>query len=201
MTGVSARRGKVRDYVHVHEFASGVRAHRKAIRVRTYGAEGEIPLIVLSASDDPTQNVAQDVERIAAEVLLREYPEGARRARRDEPWFLLVEHLPPSYDLLQPRKEDRRETFEYVRFDDYRVTVEGRLGLRRRVRDAGRALRENTRAEYGVSRATLGHPSWRPTTKEEVEREAGMTLNDTFEATPGGALPDGLPRLRGDENG
>ena len=198
---MSGRRRKVRDYVHVHEFAGGLRAHRKAIRVRTYEAEGEPPLIVLSASDDPTQNVAQDVERIAAEVLLQWYPERARRAKRDEPWFLLVEHLPPSYDLLQPRKEDRREIFEYVWFDDYRVTVEGRLGLRRRVRNAGRALRENTRAELGVSRATLGYPSWHPTTKEEVEREAGMTLDDTFEATPGGALPDGLPRLWGGENG
>jgi hypothetical protein len=198
---VSPRRRKAQDYIYVHQFAGGVRAYRKAVRVRTYEAEGWLPLIVLSASDDPTQNVAQDVERIAAEVLLREYPEGARRAKRDEPWFVLVEHLPPSYDLLQPRKEERRETFEYVEFDDYRITVGGRLGLRRRVRDAERALRENTRAEFGISRVTLGHPTWHPTSKQEVERKAGMTLDDVLDAPPGKSFPSNLPRLRGDERG
>ena len=187
MSPVSVRRAKVRDFVHTHEYASGGLAFRKAVRVRTYEAEGEMPLIVLSVSDDPTQNVTQDVERVAAEVLLREYPEGAMRAKRSKPWFLLVEHLPPGYDLSRPR-ESRREVFFYVEFDDYRVTVDWPLGLRWRVRSAQRALQENTRAEVAVSRATLGHPSWVPTTKEEVEREAGTTLDDTLDASPRGAL-------------
>ena len=176
---MSVHRRKVRDHVHVHEYASGSLAFRKAVRVRTYEAEGEPPLIVLSASDNPTQNVTQDVERITAEVLLREYPERARRAKRNRPWFLLVEHLPLSYDLARPR-DSRQEVFYYVVFDDYRVTVDWPLGLRWRVRNAERALKENTRAEFGVSRATLGYPSWRLTTKEEVEREAGTTLGDTL---------------------
>jgi len=180
---VSVRRAKVRDFVHSHEYASGGLAFRKAVRVRTYEAEGEMPLIVLSVLDDPTQNVTQDVERIAAEVLLREYPEETVRAKRSKPWFLLVEHLPPGFDLSRPR-EARREVFFYVEFDDYRVTVDWPLGLRWRVRSAQRALRENTRAELGVSRATLGYPSWVPATKEEVEREAGTTLDDTLDAAP-----------------
>jgi hypothetical protein len=180
---VSVRRAKVRDFVHSHEYASGGLAFRKAVRVRTYEAEGEVPLIVLSVSDDPTQNVTQDVERVAAEVLLREYPEGAVRAKRSKPWFLLVEHLPPSYDLARPR-ESRREVFFYVEFVDYRVTLDWPLGFRWRVRNPQRALRENTRAELGVSRATLGYPSWLPTTKEEVEREAGTTLDDSPRVAP-----------------
>jgi hypothetical protein len=150
----------------VHEFASGFCAYRKAIRVRTYEAEGEPPLVVLSASDDPIQNVTQDVERIAAEVLLREYPEGARLAKRSEPWFLLVEHLPPSYDLARPR-DSRQEVLYHVVFDDYRVTVDGSLGLRWRVRNAERALEENTRVDSGcrvrpsVTRAGTRRPSRR----------------------------------------
>lgn len=91
---MSVRRVKVRDFVHSHEYASGGLVFRKAVRVRTYEAEGKVPLIVLSVSDDPTQNVTQDVERVAAEVLLREYPEETVRAKRSKPWFLLVEHLP-----------------------------------------------------------------------------------------------------------
>jgi hypothetical protein len=173
---VSVRRAKVRDFVHTHEYASGGLAFRKAVRVRTYDTEGKVPLAVLSVLDDPTQNVTQDVERVAAEV----------RAKRSKPWFLLVEHLPPGYDLSRPR-ESRREVFFYVEFDDYRVTVDWPLGLSWHVRSAQRALRENTRAELGVSRATLGYPSWVPTTKEEVEREAGTTLDDTLDAAPRGA--------------
>jgi hypothetical protein len=183
---VSVRRAKVRDFVHTHEYASGGLAFRKAVRVRTYDTEGKVPLAVLSVLDDPTQNVTQDVERVAAEVLLREYPEETVRAKRSKPWFLLVEHLPPGYDLSRPR-ESRREVFFYVEFDDYRVTVDWPLGLSWHVRSAQRALRENTRAELGVSRATLGYPSWVPTTKEEVEREAGTTLDDTLDAAPRGA--------------
>jgi hypothetical protein len=155
---VSVRRAKVRDFVHTHEYASGGLAFRKAVRVRTYDTEGKVPLAVLSVLDDPTQNVTQDVERVAAEVLLREYPEETVRAKRSKPWF-----------------------------DDYRVTVDWPLGLSWHVRSAQRALRENTRAELGVSRATLGYPSWVPTTKEEVEREAGTTLDDTLDAAPRGA--------------
>ncbi len=179
------RRKKVKDYIYVHEFASGTRAFRKSIRVRTYEAKDELPLIILSASNDPTQNVTQDVERIAAEVLLKEYPEGTRRADGDEPWFVLVEHLPPGYDLSRPR-DSRREIFKYVEFSDYRVTVGGRHWGRRRVRDAEKALRENTRARLGVQRVTLGSPSWHPTTKEEVERMAGVTLDDILDAAPEG---------------
>jgi hypothetical protein len=180
---VSVRRAKVRDFVHTHEYASGGLAFRKAVRVRTYEAEGEVPLIVLSVSDDPTENVTQDVERVAAEVLLREYPEEAVRAEQSKPWFLLVEHLPSGYDLSRPR-ESCREVFFYVEFDDYRVTVDWPLDLHWRVRNPQRALRENARAELGVSRVTLGYPSWLPTTKEEVEREAGTTLDDSPRGTP-----------------
>lgn len=194
---MSPHRAKIKDYVYVHEFASGALGYEKAIRVRTYEAKDKLPLIVLSASDDPAQNVTQDVERIAAEVLLREYPDRANRAKRGEPWFLLVEHLPPGYDIARPR-DCRREIFKYVEFDDYRVTIDWRLGLRRRVRNAGRALEENTQARFGVSRVTLGYPSWHPTTKKEVEREAGMTLDDTFDVPPGVAFPGSLPRSRGD---
>lgn len=190
---MSPRRRKVRDYVHVHEFASGARRYEKAIRVRTYEAKGELPLIILSAPEDPTHNVTQDVERIAAEVLLREYPNEAKRAKRHERWFLLVEHLPRRYDLLRSG-EDRREVFHFVEFGDYRITVGGRLGGRRRVRNASRVLRENTRAEFGVDRVTLGYPGWHPTAREEVEREAGTTLDDP----PDAPFRWPLDRRRGD---
>jgi hypothetical protein len=82
---VSARCRKVQDLVHVHEFASAGRAFKKAIRVRIYEAEGQLPLVVLSAPEDPAQNVTQDVERIAAEVMLKEYPDKALRATREKP--------------------------------------------------------------------------------------------------------------------
>ena len=119
---------QVRDFVHTHEYDSGGLAFRKAVRVRTYDATGEVPLVVLSVSDDPTQNVTQDIERIVAEVLLGEYPEEAVRAEQSKPWFSLVEHLPPSYDLARPR-ESCREVFFYVEFDDYRITVDWPLDL------------------------------------------------------------------------
>ncbi len=41
-----------------------------------------------------------------------------------------------------------------------------------------------TQAELGVSRVTLGHPSLLPTTREEVEREACMTLDHTPQGAP-----------------
>jgi hypothetical protein len=119
---------QVRDFVHTHEYASGGLAFRKAVRVRTYDATGEVPLVVLSVSDDPTQNVTQDIERIVAEVLLGEYPEEAVRAEQSKLWFSLVEHPPPSYDLARPR-ESCREVFFYFKFDDYRVTVDWSLDL------------------------------------------------------------------------
>ena len=187
------RRKKMRDFVRIHEAPAPPGVVLKRVRVRVYEARGLLPVVVLSASEDPVEHTTPDIERIAAEVVLEAFPEQAARAKRHDPWFLLIEHLPASYDDVRwPASEDRRrERFQAVGFEDWRVT----LGGRRRVRDPERALKENTGARYGAPlRVTLGRPIWgRRLAEEDVERDAGMTLDDTLDASPGGALPSVSP--------
>lgn len=186
---VPPRRTKTQDFVHVHEAPAPPKVVLKRVGVRVYEARGLLPVVVLSASEDPAEHTTPDVERIAAEVALKSFPGQAVRAGRGDPWFLLVEHLPASHDAARwPVSEGRRrETFHAVGFDDWRVT----LGGRRRVRDPERALRDNTSARRGA-RVTLGAPRWgRRLTKEEVERDAGVVLDDVFEAPPDGDAPSG----------
>ena len=48
-----------------------------------------------------------------------------------------------------------------------------------------KALRENTRARYGVRRLAFGRPTWGPRlTLEEVERRVGAKLADAFDEEP-----------------
>lgn len=183
---IPLRRTKTRDFVHIHEAPAPPGVVVKRIRVRVYEARGLLPVVVLSASEDPTEHTTPDIERIAAEVALKAFPDRAVRAGRDNPWVLLVEHLPASHDAAEwlVSKEQRREAFHAIGFDDWRVT----LGGRRRVRDPGRALRDNTSARYGARpRVTFGGPIWgRRLTKEEVERDAGIILDDTSDVPTGG---------------
>ena len=187
---IPPRRTKTRDFVHVHEAPAPPGVVLKRIGVRVYEARGLLPVVVLSASEDPAEHTTPDMERIAAEVALKAFPDRTVRAGRDDPWFLLVEHLPASHDARWPVSEERRrEAFHAVGFDDWRVT----LGGRGRVRDPRRALRDNTSARYGARpRVTLGAPRWgRRFTKEEVERYAGIALDDAFDAPRGGDAPSG----------
>lgn len=163
-------RAKAADYEYEFETPG---APPKAIGVRVYEGDGELPMVVLSAPEGIGQSVSQDVEFVAAEVLLREYPEEASKARGDRPWFLLVQHHPASYDL-RSRPEERREVFEVVEFGDYRIA----LSNGGRVRDPEKALRQNTRSGYGVERLRfLGRPTTRARPKEWVELEAGEALD------------------------
>ena len=183
----------MRDFVRIHEAPAPPGVVLKRVRVRVYEARGLLPVVVLSASEDPVEHTTPDIERIAAEVVLEAFPEQAARAKRHDHWFLLIEHLPASHDGVRwPASEDsRRERFQAVGFEDWRVT----LGGRRRVRDPERALRENASAQYGSPRrVTLGRPIWgRRLAKEDVEWDAGMTLDDTLDASTGGVLPSVSP--------
>ncbi len=155
---VPPRRRKTRDFVHVHEASAPPGVVLKRVRVRVYEARGLLPLVVLSASENPIEHTTPDIERIAAEVVLEAFPDRAIRAKRHEPWVSLVEHLPASHDVARWFiSEDRRQdAFQAVGFEDWRVA----MGGRRRVRDPERALRNNTSAWYGTpSRVTFGAPA------------------------------------------
>ena len=170
------------DFIHIHEFASGCRALTKRSRVRVFEGDGQ-PIVVLSSPEAPSECTIPDIELIAAEVMLRLYPRRALLARPRTPWFELFEHLPKSYDLVHwPISEHRwRDNLSEVRFGNYRVTVGGLWPVLR----PGKALRENTRARYGVRRLTFGHPEWGlRLTIEEMERRVGVKLSGAFDEVP-----------------
>jgi hypothetical protein len=193
-----SRRRKTRDYVGTHEvhrscgFTLSGFALEERFRVRVYEAEDEIPIIVLSELESAGSyiSIADDIRLIAAEIVLKEFPDEAIRAKRNEPFFHLVEHLPASYDHY-PESGTPRDLFELIEFDDYRMRVGS--GWRRRVKDVEKALEENTRA--GNRRLTFGSYRGRKVTKEEVEQMIGMTLDDTLDA-PLRALTSDLPDIR-----
>lgn len=192
------RRRKIRDYVGSYEAhrSCGVTLSGFALverfRVRIYEAEAEMPVIVISELefDGSYISIADDLQFIAAEIVLREFSEEAIRAKRDEGFFHLVEHLPACYDHY-PESGTPQDLFELVEFHDYRVRVAD--GWRRRIKNLETALEENTRA--GNKRLTLGSYRGRKVIKEEVEQMIGMTLDDTIDA-PLRALPSDLPDIR-----
>ncbi len=184
MSDVRSETGReaAHDFVHVHEFVSGFKVFTKRTRVRVFEGDG-LPVVVFSSPEDPSECTVPDVELIAAEVMLRLYPKRALLASPRTPWFELIEHLPKGYDRVHwPISEHRwRDNLCEVRFDSYRITIGGwRPVLRPR-----KALRENTRARYGVRRLAFGRPTWGPRlTLEEVERRVGAKLADAFDEEP-----------------
>ena len=78
---------------------------------------------------------------------------------------------------LAPGPEGPRELFELVEFSDDRITRSGR----RRVRNAERGLRENTRGALGAERVAFGWPSLTRISKGWVERKAGEESEDADE--------------------
>jgi hypothetical protein len=182
--GNETGREATHDFVHVHKFASGCKVFTKRTRVRVFEGDG-LPIVVLSSPENPVECTVPDIERIAAEVMLGLYPSRALLARSRTPWFELIEHLPKSYDRVHwPASEHRwRDNLHEVKFTNYRITLGGFSPVLR----PGRALRENTRARYGVRRLTFGYPEWGPRlTLEEVEGRVGARLAGAFDKTPEG---------------
>ncbi len=184
-----SRRRKTADYVGAHEVDVFPYPLLKRFRVRIYEYEADVPVILISTSDDPVHAVALDIERIAAEIVLRKFPERALGVGERDEFVHVVEHLPKSYDICKP-KENRKDQFCLVEFDDYRIRV-GRRPWR--VRNVEKALGENTKA--GNERVTFGYPRWRSVEKEEVEEMVGMTLDDTLDISLR-VLPSDLPDIR-----
>jgi len=164
------------DFVYIHEYPAGVGCTKRC-RVRIFEEDGELPLVVLSSPPELIGCTVPDVERIAAEVMLRLYPRQAILARPKEPWFWLVEHLPKAYDFTN--FGERRDELHEVTFASYRVTV----GRHWPVLRPQKALRRNTKTRYGVKRLTFGSPEWGPRfSLEEVEARVGAKLGDAFGA-------------------
>ena len=188
---LSSRRRKTGDYIGTHEVDLFPRPITKRFRVRTYDSEDKLPVVVISAFEDPVHAITPDLELIAAETVLREFPKRALRARKRKKFVHVVEHLPKNYDITHTRPE-RIDQFDLVEFNDYRIRIAG-LRRRRRVRNVEKALRENTIA--GHDRLIFGYPRWRNTSKEEVEEMIGMTLDDTIDVSLR-SLPSDLPDAR-----
>lgn len=117
-----SRRRKIKDYVGAHEVSGSLRPFVKRFRVRTYESETDLPVVVISTFADPRHATTPVFERIAAEVVLREFPETATVARKHDKFVHLVEHLPSNYDLANVWRK-RTDRFYAVEFDDYRITV------------------------------------------------------------------------------
>lgn len=181
-----SRRRKTHDYMGTHEVDVIPWPLIKRFRGRVYESDEDIPVIVISDLDDPVHAITPDVERMAAEIVLRHFPERALRAKKRERFVHVVEHLPKSYDLWRA-PENKSDRLALVEFGDWRIRVADRL---RRVRNVQRALEENTRA--GNKRVTFGYPSWHDVSKPEVEEMVGMTLDDIIDVSQR-SLPNDLP--------
>ena len=163
----------------------------KRFRVRIYESDEDIPVIVISALDDPVHAITPDVERMAAEIVLRHFPQRALQAKKREKFVHVVEHLPKSYDLWRA-PENKSDRLALVEFGDWRIRVADRF---RRVRNVEKAIEENTRA--GNERLTFGYPCWQDISKAEVEEMVGMILDDTLDVLLR-ALPSDLTDNRHD---
>lgn len=184
-----SRRRKKGDYIGAHEVDLFPRPLTKRFRVRTYDSENEMPVVVISAFEDSVHATTPDLELIAAEIVLREFPERALKARKRKKFVHVVEHLPKNYDH-RTWVEDKVEQFDLVEFNDWRIRIGGRPW---RVRNVERALREHTKA--GNERLAFGYPRWHSVNKTKVEEMIGMTLDDIIDAPPR-SLPSDLPEIR-----
>lgn len=69
-TSPPGRRIKMQDFIRVHEAPAAPGAILKRVRARVYEARGLLPLVVLSAFEDPVEHTTPDIERIGAEAVL-----------------------------------------------------------------------------------------------------------------------------------